>query len=307
MAEAKQNEENEVQYDLEIGDAQETEVEIEDGKGFKVDSEESAAPESSEDDSEHENYSASVQKRIDRLTRKMREAERQKEEALRYAQGVQSEAEKVRQRMKQLDQGYLTEYGGRLTLEQQQAEAELKRAVEMGDADATVAASRKLTSLALSAQQYENAKQQQLAQQQQEQAYSQYMAQNPATAQQQPKAQRPDPKAEDWASQNAWFGQDEAMTFAAFGIHKKLVESEGFDPQSDEYYSELDRRIRTEFPQKFSGSSNSRRPAQNVAGVSRSTTSSAGRKRVKLSPSQVAIAKKLGVPLEEYAKYVKEN
>ena len=308
MAEAKQNEENEVQYDLEIGDAQETEVEIEDGKGFKVDSEESAAPESSEDDSEHENYSASVQKRIDRLTRKMREAERQREEALRYAQGVQSEAEQVRQRMKQLDQGYLTEYGGRLTLEQQQAEAELKRAVEMGDADATVSASRKLTSLALSAQQYENAKQQQLAQQQQEQAYAQYMAQNPAAAQQrQPKAQRPDPKAEDWASQNAWFGQDEAMTFAAFGIHKKLVESEGFDPQSDEYYSELDRRIRTEFPQKFPGSNNSRRPAQNVAGVSRSTTSSAGRRRVKLSPSQVAIAKKLGVPLEEYAKYVKEN
>ena len=133
------------------------------------------------------------------------------------------------------------------------------------------------------------------------------MAQNPQAAQQQPKVQRPDPKAEDWASQNTWFGQDEAMTFAAFGIHKKLVESEGFDPQSDEYYSELDRRIRTEFPQKFSGSSNSRRPAQNVAGVSRSTTSSAGRRRVKLSPSQVAIAKKLGVPLEEYAKYVKEN
>ena len=306
MAEAKQNQGNEVQYDLEIGDAQETEVEIEDGKGFKVGSEEFAAPESSEDDSEHENYSASVQKRIDRLTRKMREAERQKDEALRYAQGVQSEAEQVRQRMKQLDQGYLNEYGGRLTLEQQQAESELKRAVEMGDADATVSASRKLTSLALSAQQYENAKYQQLARQQQEQAYAQYMAQNPAAAHQQPKAQRPDPKAEDWASQNAWFGQDEAMTFAAFGIHKKLVESEGFDPQSDEYYSELDRRIRTEFPQKFSGSSNSRRPAQNVAGVSRSTTSSAGRRRVKLNPSQVAIAKKLGVPLEEYAKYVKE-
>ena len=307
MAEAKQNQGNEVQYDLEIGDAQETEVEIEDGKGFKVGSEEFAEPESSEDDSEHENYSASVQKRIDRLTRKMREAERQKDEALRYAQGVQSEAEQVRQRMKQLDQGYLNEYGGRLTLEQQQAESELKRAVEMGDADATVSASRKLTSLALSAQQYENAKYQQLARQQQEQAYAQYMAQNPAAAQQQqPKAQRPDPKAEDWASQNAWFGQDEAMTFAAFGIHKKLVESEGFDPQSDEYYSELDRRIRTEFPQKFSGSSNSRRPAQNVAGVSRSTTSSAGRRRVKLNPSQVAIAKKLGVPLEEYAKYVKE-
>jgi len=312
MAEAKQNEENDIQYNLEIGDAEETEIEVDEKPSLKAgqqeDLEEVPSEVSSEEDSEHENYSASVQKRIDRLTRKMREAERQKEEALRYAQGVQSEAEKVRQRMKQLDQGYLTEYGGRLTLEQQQAEAELKRAVEMGDADATVSASRKLTSLALSAQQFENAKQQQLAQQQQEQAYAQYMAQNPAASQQQPsKTQRPDPKAEDWASQNSWFGQDEAMTFAAFGIHKKLVESEGFDPQSDEYYSELDRRIRTEFPQKFSGSSNSRRPAQNVAGVSRSTTSSAGRRRVKLSPSQVAIAKKLGVPLEEYAKYVKEN
>ena len=310
MAEAKQNEENDIQYNLEIGDAEETEVEVDEKPSLEAESEnseEASSEQDSEQDSEHDNYSASVQKRIDRLTRKMREAERQREEALRYAQGVQSEAEKIRQRMKQLDQGYLTEYGGRLTLEQQQAENELKRAVEMGDADATVSAQRKLTSLALAAQQFENAKNQQLIQQQQEQAYAQYMAQNPQAAQQQPKVQRPDPKAEDWASQNTWFGQDEAMTFAAFGIHKKLVESEGFDPQSDEYYSELDRRIRTEFPQKFSGSSNSRRPAQNVAGVSRSTTSSAGRRRVKLSPSQVAIAKKLGVPLEEYAKYVKEN
>lgn len=308
MAEAKQDDtRDEVQYDLDVGDAQETEVEVEDKAAPAV--EEEAAPEEEDRSSkEHEEYSASVQKRIDRLTKKMREAERQREEALRYAQNVQTEAEQIRQRMKSLDQGYMNEYGGRLTLEQQQAENELKRAVEMGDADATVAAQRKLTSLALSAQQYEVARQQQIARQQQEQAYAMQMAQNPqayAPQQQQPAVQRPDPKAEDWAEKNTWFGQDEAMTFAAFGIHKKLVESEGFDPQSDEYYSELDKRIRREFPSKFSGSSNSRRPAQNVAGVSRTT--SAGRKRVKLSPSQVAIARKLGVPLEEYAKYVKEN
>lgn len=309
MAEAKQEDTNDdVQYELDVGDAQETEVEVEDKV---IPQPEEATEEASEEDrssKEHEDYSASVQKRIDRLTKKMREAERQREEALRYAQNVQTEAEQIRQRMKSLDQGYMNEYGGRLTLEQQQAESELKRAVEMGDADATVAAQRKLTSLALSAQQFEVARQQQIARQQQEQAYAMQMAQNPqayAAPQQQPAVQRPDPKAEDWAERNTWFGQDEAMTFAAFGIHKKLVESEGFDPQSDEYYSELDKRIRREFPSKFSGSSNSRRPAQTVAGVSRTT--SAGRKRVKLSPSQVAIARKLGVPLEEYAKYVKEN
>lgn len=299
MADAK--EADEVQYDLDVGDAQETEVELPDAPDAPEDHSNEAELEEESGSKEHEEYSASVQKRIDRLTKKMREAERQREEALRYAQNVQSEAEQVRQRMQALDQGYLTEYGGRLTLEQQQAEAELRRAVEMGDAEATVSAQRKLTNLAIAANQYENVKNQYVIRAQQPQ--QQYVPQ--PTPQQAPAPQRPDPKAEQWAEKNTWFGQDEAMTFAAFGIHKKLIESEGFDPQSDEYYSELDRRIRTEFPHKFSGTS-AKRPAQTVAGVSR-TTSSGRSRRVKLTPTQVAIAKKLGVPLEEYAKYVKEK
>jgi len=297
MAEAREH--DETQYELDVGDAQETEVEIPETGQPEVDPPEAEHSGPEQDESkEHEEYSASVKKRIDRLTKKMREAERQREEALRYAQGVQSEAEQIRQRMQQLDQGYMNEYGGRLTLEQQQAEAELRRAVEMGDAEATVSAQRKITNLAIAANQYESVRNQQLLQAQYA-SQQQYVPQ--PQAQQAPQQQRPDPKAEQWAEKNSWFGQDEAMTFAAFGIHKKLVESEGFDPQSDEYYSELDKRIRKEFPQKFTGTN--RRAAQTVAGVSRNTSN--GRTRVKLSPSQVAIAKKLGVPLEEYAKYVK--
>jgi hypothetical protein len=290
------------QYELDVGDAEETEVELEQPeenvpRGTIVVEETSA-----KEDAEIEQYSESVQKRINRLTKKMRDAEREREEALRYAQNVQSEAEKIRQRMETLDQGFMNEYGQRLSIQQQQAEANLKRAVELGDADATVAAQKELTNLTIAADGYSRAQRQAEARAQQPR---QPIAQQPAP-QAAPQQQRPDPKAEQWAEKNAWFGQDEAMTFAAFGIHKKLIEDEGFDPQSDDYYNELDSRIKREFPHKFGEEqSPSRKPAQNVAGVSRSTSSGRSR-RVKLSPTQVAIAKKLGVPLEEYAKYVKE-
>jgi len=290
------------QYELDVGDAEETEVELEQPeknvpRGTIVVEETSA-----KEDAEIEQYSESVQKRINRLTKKMRDAEREREEALRYAQNVQSEAEKIRQRMETLDQGFMNEYGQRLSIQQQQAEANLKRAVELGDADATVAAQKELTNLTIAADGYSRAQRQAEARAQQPR---QPIAQQPAP-QAAPQQQRPDPKAEQWAEKNSWFGQDEAMTFAAFGIHKKLIEDEGFDPQSDDYYNELDSRIKREFPHKFGEEqSPSRKPAQNVAGVSRSTSSGRS-KRVKLSPTQVAIAKKLGVPLEEYAKYVKE-
>jgi len=218
---------------------------------------------------------------------------------------VQTEADKIRERMKSLDQGYMTEYGNRIQLEQQQAESELRRAVEIGDPEATVQAQKRLTDLAIAANGYAQAQRQAEARasQYQQPAEQQYQAQPQA-----PQQQRPDPKAEQWAEKNSWFGQDEAMTFAAFGIHKKLVEDEGFDPQSDDYYNELDSRMKREFPHKFGESTGaSRRPAQTVAGVSRSNAAGRSGKRVKLSQTQVAIAKKLGVPLEEYAKYVKEN
>jgi hypothetical protein len=296
----------EAQFELDVGDAEETEVEVEQPedvpRGTQQSEVEVAEEAPAKEEAEMEQYSESVQKRINRLTKKMRDAEREREEALRYAQNVQSEAEKIRQRMETLDQGFMNEYGQRISIQQQQAEANLKRAVELGDADATVAAQKELTNLTIAADGYARAQRQAEARAQQPQ---QPIAQQPAP-QAAPQQQRPDPKAEQWAEKNSWFGQDEAMTFAAFGIHKKLIEDEGFDPQGDDYYNELDSRIKREFPHKFGEEqSPSRKPAQNVAGVSRSTSSGRS-KRVKLSPTQVAIAKKLGVPLEEYAKYVKE-
>ena len=304
----------EPQFELEVGDAEETEVEVKPDKEKALQQPETPEPsvevveEPVSEDAEIEQYSESVQKRINRLTKKMRDAERGQEEALRYAQQVQTESEKIRQRMNSLDQGFMTEYGQRIDLQRQQVEANLKRAVELGDADATVEAQKQLTDITIAANNYAQAQRRAQAQPQPPQAQAPQQPQTQAPQQPQAQAQpvRPDPKAEQWAQKNSWFGKDEAMTFAAFGIHKKLVEDEGFDPQGDDYYNALDTRLKREFPHKFGEEQPAgRRPAQNVAGVSRSSSSGRSR-RVKLSPTQVAIAKKLGVPLEEYAKYVKE-
>ena len=248
-------------------------------------------PQTSED--EHDQVSKNVQKRIDRLTKKMREAERREQDAIKYAQGVQKEAQELKNKLQTVDDGYMNEYGNRLEIEQKQVEAELKQAMASNDADAVIEKQRKLAQLAVSAETYNKAQRAQQARQQQVQPH-----------QAQPAEQPPDPKAEEWASKNDWFGKDEAMTFAAFGIHKAMVENEGFDPKSDDYYDELDSRIRGKFPQEFNNGSG-KKPVQNVAGNSRSR--SRGRKtQVKLTQSQVAIANKLGVPLEAYAKYVKD-
>jgi hypothetical protein len=284
--------------DIEVGEGyEEQEVEVDDI------SDSSKEKTFTENEDEHEEYSQSVKKRIDRLTKKMREAERQREEALKYAQGVQSEAEKIKAKLNAVDQGYLTEYGGRITAETTAAQEAFKRAIAVGDPEGTLQAQKKLTELQFASSKLEEAKRMQARrapQQENEQQQQQY--QQPQQQYQQP-ATRPDPRAEEWAEKNDWFGNDNTMTFAAYGIHKQLVD-EAFDPTSDDYYDELDKRIRAEFPHKFSDTGSKRRTAQTVAGVSR-TSSSNGRRQVKLTPSQVAIAKKLGVPLEEYAKYVK--
>lgn len=291
--------------DIEVGEGYESqEVEIDEVS----DSSEEKALSAQED--EHEEYSQSVKKRIDRLTKKMREAERQREEALKYAQGVQSEAEKIKAKLNAVDQGYLTEYGGRITAEMASAQEAFKRAIAVGDPEATLEAQKKLTELQFASSKLEEAKrmqarrapQQESDQQQYQQPQQQYQQQQPQQQQYQQPAPKPDPRAEEWAEKNEWFGNDNTMTFAAYGIHKQLVD-EAFDPTSDDYYDELDKRIRAEFPHKFDNGAR-RRTAQTVAGVSR-TSSSNGRRQIKLTPSQVAIAKKLGVPLEEYAKYVK--
>ena len=286
--------------DIEVGEGyEEQEVEVDDIS----DSSEEKSVTAQED--EHEEYSQSVKKRIDRLTKKMREAERQREEALKYAQGVQSEAEKIKAKLNAVDQGYLTEYGGRITAEMASAQEAFKRAIAVGDPEATLEAQKKLTELQFATSKLEEAKRMQARRAPQQENEQQYQQQPQQQQYQQPQQQatRPDPRAEEWAEKNDWFGNDNTMTFAAYGIHKQLVD-EAFDPTSDDYYDELDKRIRAEFPHKFSDTGSKRRTAQTVAGVSR-TSSSNGRRQVKLTPSQVAIAKKLGVPLEEYAKYVK--
>jgi hypothetical protein len=303
------------ELDLDMGEHEAAEVEV-DQPGGESEEQEASGDDRDDDRSEHEDVASSAQKRINRLTKKMRDAERQREEAIRYAQQVHSEAEQLKQRMKQLDSGYLQEYGSRLEIETKTAEAALKRAVETGDSDAVIESQRRLNELYSAAQKYRDAKRMQATREQQyaqQQEYAQQQQQPQAYAQPQQEVRRPDKKAEDWAERNTWFGQDEAMTFAAFGIHKKLVEDEGFDPQSDEYYTELDRRIQRRFgntmqdaDETAQNSGTGRRPAQTVAGVSRSSGKTSGRKKVRLTPTQVAIAKKLGVPLEEYAKYVKD-
>ena len=285
-------EENQVELDL--GTEEEVEVEAEAPK-------ETEEVEVLEADSEDQFKKAedATQKRINRLTKKMREAERQREEALNYAKNVQAESDQLKQRMESLDNNYVNEFSSRVTSQIEQAEAELSRAIEIGDSAATVQAQRKLTNLAIQADRAEQAK----AQQEQQKAQAEAVPQQTPQPAPQQVPRRPDAKAEQWALRNTWFGDDEAMTYAAFGIHKKLVEEEGFDPTSDEYYTELDRRIDDKF--NTGAKTTSKRPAQTVAGATRNTSGRSG-KKVRLTPSQVAIAKKLGVPLEEYAKHVKE-
>ena len=273
------------------------ELELEGSSATEVSVEETSTAGSEDQFEQAEN---ATQSRINRLTKKMREAERRENEAVNYAKHVQAEANSLKQRMSSLDNSYVNEYTTRVETQLAQTEKEMARAMELGDTQAAVEAQRKLTSLSI---ENDRASQAKMQQERQRQTASQPPQQQVQQQPQQQQVKRPDRKAEEWAEQNDWFGQDEAMTFAAFGIHKKLVEDEGFDPQSDDYYSELDQRISDKF--RVPANTTSRRPAQTVAGVSRSTSGRSGRK-VRLTPSQVAIAKKLGVPLSEYAKYVKD-
>ena len=285
---------------------QQVELELEEQEAVVEvsDSEEESVEETTEaTEDQFDKADSATQKRINRLTKKMREAERREAEALNYAKQVQQESQQIKTRMNNLDSHYVNEFSERVTTQQKQAEDAMQRAMEVGDTKAAVEAQRQLTELAIQNDRAQQAKVQQEKYQQQLEAQRQAQLNQPMP-QQQPQPKRPDPKAEQWAVKNEWFGQDEAMTYAAFGIHKKLVEEEGFDPQSDDYYNELDRRVEEEFPHKFE--KQNRRPAQTVASASRQTTGRSGKRQVRLTPSQIAIAKKLGVPLEEYAKYVKE-
>jgi hypothetical protein len=262
--------------------------------------EEAKPKEDTTHEKEIEEYSEGVQKRIGKLTRKLREAERQRDTATEYARNVVSEQGKLKTRLSTRDQQYLEQVGQSAKTGLDGATAQLKAAREAGDVDKEIEAQKLLAHYSNQSTQYENYKRyQDQAQTGKETPYAQPpMPRTPAAA-------PPDPKAEDWASKNSWFGSDEPMTFTAFSLHKKLVEDEGFDPKSDDYYQEIDKRIRVAFPHKFDIKEKevSTKPSQTVASAKRSG-SKAGRRTVRLTPSQVTIAKKLGVPLEEYAKYV---
>ena len=256
----------------------------------------------SEQKKELDDYSDGVQKRIAKLTRKMREAERQKEEAIKYAEQVKTQAEQMKGRYDTLGNSYTKELEAKVNTGMDAAKLAYRQAIEAQDVDGQVEAQKAIAQMAMEEARLNNLKQAQEQRTQQiDTQKEQIVPQNAdpvAQAQQQI-----DPKAEDWASKNSWFGTDNAMTYTAFDIHKKLVEEEGYDPQSNEYYSEVDKRIRLEFPHKFDNveQSTKEQPVQNVASARR-PAGKGRRKTVKLTPSQVAISKRLGVPLEEYAK-----
>ena len=249
-------------------------------------------------------YSDSVKKRIDKLTAKMREAERRERAAIEYADGIKRQYTDLDKKYKDLDTGYLNEFKNRVEISKAALQDRYQKAVADNDVKAQVEAQEELTKLTIDSERLRASE-----------------ARNSAKAEEgtevktpdAPKAPAapPDPRAEKWANDNTWFGNDEAMTYTAISIHKKLVGQEGFDPKSEEYYSEIDKRMKNEFPHKFEAEANDTsaddRPVQAVASANRSSSKNARSKTVRLTPSQVAIAKKLGVPLTEYAKYVKQG
>ena len=268
---------------------------------------EEVAVEESASQGEMDDYGKKVQSRIDKLTKKLRESERREQAAIEFAQGLQQEQTKLQQKTRQLDTGYVNEFASRVEAQTAEAKKQLKDAMDTGDIDAQVEAQQKIARLAVDADRAKKSLDQRERLKKEMEArgvdpnHPQMPVQQPQPQAPQPTAP-PDPKAENWAEKNDWFGTDEPMTLTSFSIHRKLVE-EGFDTKSDEYYSEIDKRMRETFPHKFEQVST---PTQTVASATRSTQPAKRQGTVRLTPSQVAIAKKLGVPLSEYAKYVKE-
>ena len=248
-------------------------------------------------ENELDQYSDSVKKRIDKLTKKMREAERREQAAIEFAETMKKQNEDFEKKVKDLDTGYTNEFKERVNTQSEVIKDNLKRALTSKDNDAVVKAQEQLAQIAIDQQRLKEAEKLLL---ERENAPKETKEAPPASQ----TYKRPDPRAEQWADDNEWFGKDEVMTYAAFGIHKRLVEQEGLDPKSEDYYKSLDAEMRNNFPQKFGDTNKSNRVVQTVASANRSTKT--GRRTVRLTPSQVAIAKKLGVPLEEYAKHVKE-
>ena len=290
---------------IEVGDSDESAVDVnvgEETEEKKVSSEEvEVEADSPKQEEELEEYSAGVKTRIDQLTKRFREEERQKQTAVQFAENVRKENDSLKQRLDSLDKGYQEEFGSRVTSQLDSAKRLLKEAHESGDVDKIVEAQEALSNLALEKGKLAKAQREAPETPAPEAAP---VAQQPAQAQ---PAVPADPKAESWAKNNDWFGQDEVMTYAAFGVHRRLIEDEGFDPTSDDYYAELDKRMVSEFPHKLGQKTQSNGGSRKVASAEASASRNrSGRKTVRLTPSQVAIAKRLNVPLEEYAKYVRD-
>ena len=264
--------------------------------------------EKSEPDKEEEleQYSKSVQNRINKLTHKFREEEAQRKAAVEFAEAVKKQNDDLKARLDKLDESFVGEFGSRIESQIAAAKTAYQKAYDEGDAEAMFEAQKSLSKLALDEARLDETKQRR--EKAPQQAQQQAPQQAPQQAQQLAAPPPPDPKAEVWATKNEWFGSDQTMTYAAFGLHRQLIEDEGFDPSSDEYYNELDKRIREEFPQKFKETKRGDKGPRVASAESSASKapSGKGRRTVKLTASQIAIAKRLNVPLEEYAKYVKE-
>ena len=256
-------------------------------------------PKKEEPKAELEEYSEGVKKRIAKLTKRMREAERQRDEATKYAKSVNTEQKSLKDRLAKIDKGFVSEMENRIVSGIEAAQSKLATARENNDLKAEVEASKEIAKLG-----YEEARLAEMKVKQADQEQNVKVPLKQPIIRQEPDLPKPDARATEWADNNAWFGKDEPMTYTAFSLHKKLVEEEGYDPQSDDYYVELDRRIKLEFPHKFDKvTEQPTKPTQTVASATRGVNR-AGRRTVTLTSSQVAIAKKLNVPLKEYAKQI---
>ena len=301
------NDQQEIEFKLGEGESP-VDVDVVENEDAVQEQETAQAPqvESEKPENEINQYSENVKKRIDKLTARLRETQRREEAAIAYAKKVQEESTQLQQRMLRTDEERLHEAKGRIETQVVALKQIIRKAREEGDIDTETEANQRLTDLIYDQRQVSEEDQRRAA----------YVQQQAAPMQQpqyqQPQYQQPapvDPKLEDWMERNPWYGQDTVMTNTAWGVHKQLVINEGFDGSSEEYYDELDKRMRNTFPRKFSQAQNNSttRNVQSVAPATRSSgVNSSARRTVRLSPSQVAMAKKLGVPLEEYAKYVKE-
>ena len=290
-----QEEAEQIELELPEGEVDIHEADVDDSIKTVPEKEPEVVEATTVEEDELDKVSDSVQKRIDKLTYKMREAERQRDEAVNYAQSIHTDNSQLKEKLKNSDSSLFKEYDNRIQSDLERAKINLKDAQELGDGDAIATATENLSR---SAAESENLKRLSAQQQLRQQRAEQQPAQVPSQSQSPP---APDPKAEEWASKNKWFGDDQAMTFAAFGVHKELVE-QGVDPTSDDYYAQVDSRMQEYFPQKFSNEQS--KPVQQVAASSRGATGKKNARKVKLTPSQVAIAKRLNVPLEEYATHI---